>query len=149
MTLINDNDLFFTCSLIEFIGRQMKQRRGAVAIMLGIDIIMHIYNHADVLHCEVIEKTADYFENYCKIPVGDFDNVADCKYNVPSYWDIGKVYMRLIRNAGKDGDLTATIMAVYNSFITDAISNFNSDLFYQNPDYLLACYEDGEIICED
>ncbi len=140
---------FFTCSLIEFIGRQMKQRRGAVANMLGIDIIMHIYNHADVLHCEVIEKTADYFENYCKIPVGDFDNVADCKYNVPSYWDIGKVYMRLIRNACKDGDLPATIMAVYNSFITDAISNFNSDLFYQNPDYLLACYEDGEIICED
>jgi hypothetical protein len=149
MTKINENDLFFTCSLLEFIGRQMKQRRSAVANMLGKDIIMHIYHHADVLHCEVIEKTADYFENYCKIPIGNFDCVADCKYTVPSYWDIGQVYMRLIRSAYKEGDLGDTIMAVYNSFICDAISNFNSDLFYQPPDYLFACYEEGKIICED
>lgn len=34
---------------------------------------------------------------------------------------------------------------VYTSWIDDAISNYNSDFYYQSRDYLFACYQEGEI----
>jgi len=61
----NDNDLFFTCSLIEFIGRRQKLKRSDVVTYLGKDKVKRIYNYADVFHCEPIEKVADDFINIC------------------------------------------------------------------------------------
>ena len=58
---MNDNSLFFLCSLIEFIGRQQKQRRGRIVELLGENVIKRIYDYADVFHCEPIEKVADDF----------------------------------------------------------------------------------------
>ena len=75
---INFSDLFFTCSLIELIGRITHQKRAAIVSLLGRKIVTHIYEHADVLHCEPIAKTADTFIEICNIPNGDFDNVAAC-----------------------------------------------------------------------
>ena len=52
----NNNDLFYICSLIEYIGRKTKQPRKKVADYLGRKHIHRIYEHADVFHCEPIEK---------------------------------------------------------------------------------------------
>ena len=98
-----DNDLFFTCSLLELMVRETHQKRGSLATLLGRKIVEHIYNHADVLHCEQIAKTAGTFIAMCNVPQGDFDNVTTCKYTVPTYWDIGKVYTRLIQDVS-DGE---------------------------------------------
>ena len=101
----NNSALFYTCSMIEYIGRQQKQSRSVVVKYLGKDIIKRIYNYADVFHCEPIEKTADEFITRCKIPMDSFDNVAKCRYEVPDYWTIGEVYERLIEDiAGDDTD---------------------------------------------
>ena len=35
LVLKNDNNLFFLCSLIEFIGRQQRQKRETVVLALG------------------------------------------------------------------------------------------------------------------
>ncbi len=140
-----NNDLFFTCSLIEFIGREKKLKRCDVVKKLGKERIAHIYKRADVLHCEPIAKTADVFSEMCGIPEGDFDNVASCKYNVPDYWGIGKVYTRLIEDVCKD-DIVDTLIEVYNSKFSDAISNYNSDFFYQSRDYIRECYRADEIL---
>lgn len=94
----NDNALFYTCSLIEYIGRQQKQKRSVVVEYLGKDIIKRIYNYADVFHCEPIEKVADDFICMINIPKDKFDNVAKCRYAVPDYWTIGEVYERLIED---------------------------------------------------
>ena len=139
-----DYDLFFTCSLLELMARKTHQRRGTLASLLGRKIVSHIYNHADVLHCEQIEKTADTFIEMCNVPMGDFDNVATCKYTVPTYWDIGKVYSRLIQDVN-DGDLIETLFQVYNSSTSDAISNFNSDFFYQPRDFIKFCFLENSI----
>ena len=32
---------------------------------------------------------------------GDFDNVGACQYDIPSHWDIGRVYKRLIKQVVK------------------------------------------------
>lgn len=29
---------------------------------------------------------------------GNYDNIHDCKYRIPDYWDIGEVYERLIED---------------------------------------------------
>ena len=141
----NNSALFYTCSLIEFIGRRQKLRRGDVVNSIGKKVLRRIYSHADVFHCEPIEKAADDFITLCNIPEGDFDNVAACRYEVPDYWTIGEVYERLIEDVC-DGDVIATLIEVYDSWIDSEISNYNSDLFYQSRDYLRECYRAGEIL---
>ena len=81
----------------------------------------------------------------CKIPVGDFDNVKVCKYEAPDYWTIGEVYERLLEDISGD-DIIEMLVAVYNSWISDAISNFNSDFYYQSREYIYECYQQGQII---
>ena len=141
----NDSNLFFLCSLIEFIGRQQRQKRETVVLALGEKTLHRIYKYADVLHCEPIEKTADEFISSCDIPVGSFDNEAKCKYDVPDYWTIGEVYERLIEDVCED-DLIKTLIDVYTSWIDGAISNYNSDFYYQPRDYISECYRAGNVI---
>ena len=94
----NNSDLFYTCSLIEYIGRKQKQRRETVVKLLGQETIRRIYRYADVFHCEPIAKTADDFIHICNIPVGAYDNLEKAKYEIPDYWTIGEVYERLIED---------------------------------------------------
>lgn len=141
----NDSNLFFLCSLIEFIGRQQRQKRETVVLMLGEKTLRHIYHYADVLHCEPIEKTADEFISSHNIPFGDFDNEASCKYDIPDYWTIGEVYERLIEDICED-DLIKTLIEIYTSWIDGAISNYNSDFFYQPREYISECYRERCVI---
>lgn len=141
----NDNDLFFTCSLIEYIGRDRKIKRTHVVDCLGRKTISRIYRYADVLHCEPIAKVADEFITQCKIPVGDYDNVGNCRYEVPDYWTIGEVYERLIEDVMQE-DVISTLIEIYQSWISDSISNYNSDFFYQSRDYIAECYREQDIL---
>ncbi len=141
----NDNDLFYVCSLIEYIGRTQKQKRSAVVQLMGKDVIKRIYRYADVFHCEPIEKVADDFITRCNISTGEYDNVSKCRYEVPDYWTIGEVYERLIEDVSGEENVVDVLLKVYGSWISDSISNYNSDLYYQPRDYLRECYLEGEI----
>ena len=89
-----DNDLFFTCSLIDYIARKTRNRRSDVVNTLGKERIEKIYDLADVYHSDNIERVSDDFIAEAGITEGDFDNVGTCSYAIPSYWDVGKVYKR-------------------------------------------------------
>lgn len=143
----NDSALFFTCSLIEYIGRQQKQRRAAVVKYLGKNTVKRIYGYADVFHCEPIEKVADEFIVRCSIPADSFDNVAKCRYEVPDHWTIGEVYERLIEDIAEDDsdNMIDYIMEVYSSWIDDVISNYNTDFYYQSREYICECYKEGKV----
>ena len=143
----NNSDLFYTYSLIEYIGRKQKQRRETVVKLLGRETIRRIYRYADVFHCEPIAKTADDFIHICNIPVGAYDNLEKAKYEIPDYWTIGEVYERLIEDVSEDSTeaIVDTIMAVYSSWISDAISNYNTDFYYQSREYICQCYTEGEV----
>lgn len=141
----NDSALFYTCSLIEFIGRKCHQKRGDIVELLGKNTVNRIYKNADVLHCEVIDAVADRYIELLNIPDGDYDNVALCKYTVPDYWAIGAVYERLIEDISEDIS-AEKIIEVYTSWISDAISNYNTDFYYQSRDYLAECYLEGCIL---
>ena len=144
----NNNDLFFTCSLIEYIGREQKQKRSDIVKYMGRDIVKRIYKYADTFHCEPIEKIADEFINRCNIPKGTFDNIEKCRYDVPDYWTIGEVYERLVEDVVED-DITDNIidgiMEIYSSWIDATISNYNSDFYYQSREYIYECYKEGRI----
>ncbi len=143
----NNSDLFYTCSLIEYIGRRQKQKRKDVVKLLGRETIKRIYRYANVFHCEPIEKTADDFINICNIPVGTYDNIEKAKYEVPDYWTIGEVYERLIEDVSEDSTeaIIDTVMSVYSSWISDSISNYNTDFYYQSREYIYQCYNEGEV----
>ena len=143
----NNTALFYTCSLIEYIGRQQKQKRSTVVECLGENTIKRIYKYADVFHCEPIEKVADEFITRCNIPSDSFDNVAKCRYEVPDYWTIGEVYERLIEDTIQDEkeNIVEKIIEVYTSWMNDVISNYNSDFYYQSREYICECYKEGRI----
>lgn len=84
------NNLFFTCSLIEYIARKTKNKRSVTVDALGRIAIEKIYDLADIYHSDNIETVSDDFIEKANITVGMFDNVSAAKYAVPSYWDIGK-----------------------------------------------------------
>lgn len=143
----NNNALFYTCSLIEYIGRTTKQRRSVVVKCLGADTIKRIYKYADVFHCDPIEKVADEFISLANIPTDSFDNVAKCRYEIPDYWTIGEVYERLIEDLEEktEADIIDVLTEVYSSWIDSAISNYNTDFYYQSREYICECYLEGEV----
>ena len=142
----NNNALFYSCSLIEYIGRATQRIRREVVDELGKKEIERIYEYADVFHCESIEKVASEFIEECKIEKGSFDNVRECQYNIPDYWDIGEVYERLIEDSYSDEDILKGIWEVYHSWIDEKISDYNTDFYYQSRDYIVACYKKGEVL---
>jgi hypothetical protein len=141
-----DNDLFFVCALIEYIARQTRNLRKDIVNTLGRDVIAHYLELADVYHCEPLEKhCADLIEKY-RIASGNFDNVALCQYAVPTHFDIAKVYKRLIIAVAAEKELPRieVLLEIYNAWISPKIDDYNSSMYYENPDYLLQSYFAGE-----
>ena len=46
----------------------------------------------------------------------------------------------------KNDDAAQAIIDVFSSFITDEISDFNSNVYYTNPDYLRCSYLEGKML---
>ena len=90
------NDIFYVCSFIEYLARVTKNKRKDTVNILGEQNIKKLYDFADVYHCQSMEETTEEFLEKCNIVQGDFDNISACRYSVPDYWDIGRVYNNLI-----------------------------------------------------
>lgn len=143
-----DNDLFFTCSLIDYIARKTKNVRADVVNALGKTKIEKIYDLADIYHSDNIERVSQDFIDEAGISQGNFDNVGTCGYAIPSYWDIGKVYKRLIKMVAKDEQISIVdaLIKVYNSFISEKIDDYNSSVYYENPSYIFECYKEKKML---
>lgn len=142
-----DNDLFFLCSLIEYIARKTKNTKKTVVEKLGKKNIQKIYDLADIYHSENIEKVSDEFIESTNIQEGDYDIISKCQYRVPSFWEIAKVYRRLIMMVNPDrNEYVETTIEVLSSWIVPHIDNYNSSMYYENPSYIYACYTEKEIL---
>ena len=143
-----DNDLFFTCALIDYISRKTKNTRKTVVNALGKQRLEKIYDLSDVYHSDNIDRVSDDFIEEAGILTGTFDNVADCKYAIPSHWDIGKVYKRLIKQVANEEQIGVidALVKVYNSFLGPKIDDYNSSMYYENPAYLFECYRENRVI---
>lgn len=142
-----ENNLFFTCSLIAYIARKTNNKSSAVVNTLGKDSVRKIYELADIYHSDNIDRVADDFIQSSALGMGTFDNVADAKYAVPSHWDIGKVYKRLILGIMREKgmDTIDALTAAYNSFVSDKIEDYNSSFYYDVPQNILNAFLYGYI----
>ena len=141
------NDLFFTCSLIAHIARRTKNKPVDVVDALGEDNLSKIYELVDVYHSDNIDRVSDDFIEECHIQQGNFDNVAECEYSVPTHWDIGKVYKRLILmvEAKEQKGVVNALLVAYHSKVSDLIEDYNSSFYYDNPQTIFATYENDGI----
>lgn len=81
-----ENDLFFTCSLIEYIARKTKNKNSDVVNFLGKDNIAKIYDLADIYHSDNIDRVSDDF-------IEDFNSsfYYDAPQNILNAYLYGKI----------------------------------------------------------
>lgn len=134
--------------IIDYIARKTRNTRADVVNAFGKKRLEKIYDLADVYHSDNIERVSDDFIREADIESENFDNVKDCSYSIPSHWDIGKVYKRLIKEVAKKSGIETidALIEVYNSFISPKIDDYNSSMYYENPSYLSECYFENKVI---
>ena len=101
---------------------------------------------AEVNHCLSFEQVGNELITQYKIQKGDFDTITECKYTVPGFLDIGKLYSIMIEDCAEPGKEVDELLKIFSSFISDKISDFQSDIYYQNPSYLECSYEAGYLL---
>ena len=141
------NNIFFVCSLIEYLGRKTKNRRADIVRLLGKKEIERQLELAEVNHNLSMEQISDELMEEFHVSEGSYDSVGKCNYSVPSVFAIAKNYQRLIINDINVGKtLSDAFNDVFQSFISDNISDFNSSVYYSSPEYLKASYEAGRLL---
>lgn len=146
MTETGKDDLFYICSLIEFIGRRTKNRRKEVVNALGEQGIKKQLYDAQVNHCLSFEQVSEELIEQYQIPDGDFDTISNCKYKIPSFTAIGRLYSRLVLDCSKSGEEVEELFKIFNSFISDEISDFKTGVYFENTSYLEHSYREGYLL---
>jgi len=144
------NDLYYVCSLIEFIGRMIKNRNSDIIKILGKEELKRQLYLAEVNHCLSFEQVASELIDEFGIENGDFDSIGRCRYKIPSYTSIGGVYRDLVLDVMKQGENEQSIVdvmyEVFTSFMSDEISDFNTSTYYENPSYIYHSYRVGKLL---
>lgn len=141
------NNIFFVCSIIEYLGRKTKNRRTDIIELLGKKEIMRQLELAEVNHSLPMEQVADELIEELHISEGSYDSVGNSRYPIPSVSGIAKNYQRLIISDAKAGkEISDAFFDVFKSFISDEISDFNSSVYYSSPEYLKVSYEEGKLL---
>ena len=70
MTERERNDYFYVCSLIEYIARQTKNKRGVIAKALGKEGVQKQLYDAEVNHCLSFEQVGDEVIEQYRITAG-------------------------------------------------------------------------------
>ena len=122
MTEKERNDYFYVCALIEYIARETKNHRGDIVNQIGEDGIKKLLYDAEVDHCLSFEQVSDEVVDYYKIKQGNFDTISACKYSIPSFLDIGKLYSIMIEDCAKPGDEVIVAPGVYREYVNPAFS---------------------------
>ncbi|MEG1278790.1 MAG: hypothetical protein RSD26_12480 [Cellulosilyticaceae bacterium] len=138
------SDLYYTCSLIEYMGRKTMNDSTYIVNKLGYEGLSLIYLDADILHCENIEKIADEFIEEYEIIPGEYDNLSCQEFVIPSYWNIGKIYSRLILELGED--YIQKMIEVYNSWLPDQIDDYYNTVYSSSPEYMYKSYREGNLL---
>jgi hypothetical protein len=124
MTEKQMNDIFYVCSLIEYIARKTKNhRQDVIRCFSKKDIERQIYD-AEVNHCLSFEQVSEELIDWFNIPDGNFDTVAECRYEVPSATSIGMLYQGLVLSTMKNDEAPTlkTANFGYGKFISCSLT---------------------------
>lgn len=140
------DDIYYVCTMIEYVARLTDNHRKDVVKKISRKDMEHQIKVAEVNHCLSYEQIADEWIEQYEIEKGNFNTIKDCQYEIPSVNAIGRVYQQLVIETTKENEEAQTIIDVFSSFISDEISNFNSNVYYSTPDYLKCSYEEGVLL---
>lgn len=140
------DNIFYFCTLIEYISRTSKNHCGDVIKRFTVNDISRQLRLAEVNHCLSFEQVSDELIEEYGITDGDFDIVSECRYTVPTEQSIGRVYQTHVCDVCSDDNVEQTIIDVFSSFISDEISDLNFSVYYCNPDYIRCSYLEGRLL---
>lgn len=140
------DNIFYVCTMIEYVARITNNHRKNIVVFLTKKGVEQQLRAAEVNHCLSFEQVADEWIEQYGITEGSFDTVSDCKYDVPPVTAIGRVYQQLVLVTTKENEEAQAIIDVFSSFISDEISDFNSSVYYSNPDYIKCSYKEGVLL---
>ncbi len=146
MTDEERNDFFYLCSLIEYTARKTLNRRRVIVNALGKEGVIKQLKDAGVNHCLSFEQVSDEIIEDYGIKMGNFDTITNCKYTVPGFMPIGKLYTIMIENLAVKGAEVEELIKIFNSFISDEISDFKTGVYFENPSYLQESYKAGYLL---
>ena len=134
--------------------------------IVGVDAV--IFKHGDYPACDAIKSTMVYLTTQkCPLLYSSKLYVLDsccpaveaafrqCTQKPVHVWCIqgcektqdGAVYERLIEDICAENNsldfIVDTLVSVYSSWIDGAISNYNTDFFYQSREYIFESWKEG------
>lgn len=92
----NEDDLFYVCTMIEFVARETHNRSSDVVSMLPDKALKHQLKVACVNHCLSFEQVCDEWIEEYGITKGIADNSSQNKYEKASVTTVGREYQKLI-----------------------------------------------------
>ena len=92
----NEDDLFYVCTMIEFVARETHNRSSDVVSMLPDKALKHQLKVACVNHCLSFEQVCDEWIEEYRITKGIADNSSRNKYEKESVTTVGREYQKLI-----------------------------------------------------
>lgn len=139
---MNENDLFYVCSLIESVARESGNTKADIVDLLGEKKLKHLYKVAKVNHCLPIEQVTDEIIERNQIN----KKKKEKKERKQSIWDSGHIYQRLITDTMNENDWLSKMIEVYHSWICQYIDNDKKPIYWQPRSYIRECYLQQKIL---
>ena len=92
----NKDDLFYVCSMIEFVARETHNKVKDVVGKMTDEDLVHQLRTAGVNHCLSFEQVCDEWIEEYRITKGIADNSSRNKYEKESVTTVGREYQKLI-----------------------------------------------------
>lgn len=138
------SDAFFVCWIIERFRRVSGLSHKEIAEKMGLERILHHIKYAKVLHSENPDKIVGELASDLSLPIPPLYEAVKNKF-VSKLSDMGMVYYRIVRHAHPN-DFAVGIYSVMTSFLPPLIADERRNLYWANKEYLLACYQEGELL---
>lgn len=145
MTEREKDNIYYVCSLIEYIARKTHNHHKTVIEHFSKEDIQRQIRLAEVNHCLPFEQVSDELIEDFHIGYGTFNVEEMSRYSIPSVTSIGAVYQRLVLDTASE-DPAQGILDVFSSFIAEEISDYNSNTYYMSPEYLKCSYLEGKLL---
>lgn len=144
---VNENDLYFVCSMIERIARTIKQPNRYVVNRMDKKGLQEKLSVANVLHSENPEAVVQQWIEEYALENGDFDVTRtnpSLVTTIPTALQMGKVYTRLILSTlSRNEDYADGILRVYNNPICEIIDDYNGSAYYEPSYFITRAYNQG------
>ena len=138
------DNVFFFCYLVELLMRHTLNSKPEIIKHMSRDYVLNILENEECYHVLPKERLICEQVEELKILKGRFNPVDKALYRVPPVTAMARLYAKLIFMM--DGDVVDNIFKVFSSDICNFIDDYNSSLYYENPEYIKECILVGEII---